>query len=84
VRFAVMALPPAWCLIDLLICFSVMTSAVMAAMQTMQRDESKIVSFDVKPGAGSQQFNQELVFTINNIHYRVLLIHPLCHSCNAD
>lgn len=48
-------------LLDVLVCISVMMSVAMAAMQAMNRDEKKLSAFDVKPGAGRQQFAQDLV-----------------------
>lgn len=50
-------------LLDIIVCLSLTISAAMAAMQTMHRDEKKLSAFDVKPGAGRQQFAQVLVST---------------------
>ena len=44
--------------------FLLSLSLVNAAMQSMLIDETKVANFDVKPGAGSQQFTLDLVFKL--------------------
>ena len=79
-----MAAIPGFSLIDISLYFVLMISAVLAAMQNMQRDETKFTSFDVKPGAGSQQFNQELVIAIIiRIICALYCFNSVTYSCTA-
>lgn len=47
-------------LFSILACFLAIVSAAMAAMHNMSQDTLRVSSFDVKPGAGSQQHSEDL------------------------